>query len=903
MTATTERLSAALADRYMIDRELGQGGMATVYLAEDLKHKRKVALKVLRPELAAVLGAERFVQEITTTASLQHPHILPLYDSGRTGGRADGRSDDFLFYVMPYIQGETLREKLDRETQLGVDEAVRITCEVADALHHAHQQGVIHRDIKPENILLQNGRALVADFGIALAVSAAAGGRMTETGLSLGTPHYMSPEQATAEKDLTARSDVYSLGSVLYEMLTGNPPHVGASAQQIIMKIVTEEAAPVTAVRKSVPAHVAAATATALEKLPADRFASAAEFGAALQNPGFATTSTAATTRRTAVPPYRRTAFVPALAATTVLAAALAAWGWLRPEPAVPVIRYRLALPEDQQPSAVLPPVASPDGSLLIYAGPVPDGQGVQLWVKPRDRDVATPLANTFTANAVAFSPDGQSIVFGTAAGDLRTLSLSGGTALTVVSDSVAGFLGVAWRDDGSIVFVRPGPGGTGLRQVPSGGGEAVPVLTREPAVIEVGPVALPGNRGLLFSRCAAPSDCNLWVHDFTRDRTSTVARGTAGYAAAYASTGHVLYVAGSALIAVPFDLDRLEVTGAPVSLADGVQLFTLSASGTLLLITGEGAATSPTFRMVWVDRAGHEAEVDTTWTFRLAQFAGNAGWALSPDGTRLAIGVNTDEGDDIWVKPLPRGPASRITFDQGPDYRPRWTPDGTFVTFKSNRGAGSGIYARRADGTGSDSLLVVAPSAQEAVISPDGRWLLMRGGGAVGPGGRDIVGLRLGEDTAAVPVLATRFDELAISPSPDGRWLVYQSDETGRPEVFVRPFPDVDRGKWQVSSGGGRAPLWSRDGRELFYVSAADDMMAVRVRAGSTTLELGEPVALFQIPDDLLWAENTYYTPWDVARDGRFLMARRITDAEAPDQAIVVVENFFEELKPRMGK
>jgi serine/threonine-protein kinase len=222
--SVSDRLSAALAERYRIERELGQGGMATVYLAHDLKHDRKVALKVLKPELAAVLGAERFVVEIKTTAGLQHPHILPLFDSGT--------ADGFLYYVMPFIEGETLRDKLNRETQLGVDEAVRIAREVADALDYAHGKGVIHRDIKPENILLANGRPMVADFGIALAVSAAAGGRMTETGLSLGTPHYMSPEQATADKEISARSDVYSLGSVLFEMLAGEPPHSGGSARR-----------------------------------------------------------------------------------------------------------------------------------------------------------------------------------------------------------------------------------------------------------------------------------------------------------------------------------------------------------------------------------------------------------------------------------------------------------------------------------------------------------------------------------------------------------------------------------------------------------------------------------------------------------------------------------------------
>jgi serine/threonine protein kinase len=270
MNEPLTRLTAALADRYTLERQLGEGGMATVYLAKDLKHDRMVALKVLKPELAAVLGADRFVQEIKTTAALQHPHILPLFDSG-TAGQQDGGTA-FLYYVMPYIEGETLRDKLDRETQLSIEEAVRITTEVADALDYAHRHGVIHRDIKPENILLHDGRPMVADFGIALALSAAAGGRMTETGLSLGTPYYMSPEQATADKDITARSDVYSLASVLYEMLAGEPPHMGNTAQQIIMKIIAEPVQPVTALRKSVPPNVTGKTRggkrTTLRKLP-----------------------------------------------------------------------------------------------------------------------------------------------------------------------------------------------------------------------------------------------------------------------------------------------------------------------------------------------------------------------------------------------------------------------------------------------------------------------------------------------------------------------------------------------------------------------------------------------------------------------------------------------------------
>jgi serine/threonine-protein kinase len=280
MADALARLREALAGRYRIEGDahgasplLGQGGMATVYLAHDVKHDRKVALKVLRPELAAVLGAERFLQEIKTTANLQHPHILPLHDSGEVDGT--------VYYVMPYVEGESLRDRLAREKQLPVDEAVRIGREVASALDYAHRHGVIHRDIKPENILLHDGQALVADFGIALAASSVGGSRMTETGMSLGTPHYMSPEQAMGEREITVRSDVYALGCVLYEMLAGEPPFTGPTAQAIVAKVMTAEPAGLRAQRKTVPPHVEAAVRTALEKLPADRFASAAEFAAA----------------------------------------------------------------------------------------------------------------------------------------------------------------------------------------------------------------------------------------------------------------------------------------------------------------------------------------------------------------------------------------------------------------------------------------------------------------------------------------------------------------------------------------------------------------------------------------------------------------------------------------------
>ena len=893
MSDAPSRLTAALADRYRIERELGQGGMATVYLAHDLKHDRQVALKVLRPELAAMLGADRFVIEIRTTAALQHPHILPLFDSGT--------ADGFLFYVMPYIQGETLRSKLDRESQLGIDESVRIATDVADALDYAHRHGVIHRDIKPENILLHDGRPMVADFGIALALSAAAGGRMTETGMSLGTPHYMSPEQATADKDLSGRSDIYSLGSVLYEMLAGQPPHLGGSAQQIIMKIIAEDAQPVTRLRKSVPANVAAAVAKSLEKLPADRFATAREFSEALHDPAFRTDDITGAASWTGGPRSSRRLLV-AVSTLAVLLLLGTLSGWLRPRPVPPVIRYGLSLPPSQ---AMIPgsqtPEPAPDGSFIVYIGPSEGGN--QLWLKRRDSYVAAPLPGTVGVSCFTISPDGGWVAF-IANGRLSKAPIGGGTPVLLASDTVATAYGVAWLDDGTIVY--PLRGAAGLMRVSAAGGTPS-LLWKSDSLISLLPAALPDGRGVLFQSCnASCATSELWAVNLSGGPAHRVVAGAS--AGAFVGPNHLVYSnEAGGLFTVPFDLRRLQPDGPAVALGEqlansaGTQQFHVSRSGTLIMLTGGAASAGRTFDMVWVDRSGRETAVDTAWTFQLTLLANNHGWALSPDGSRVAIGLATPAGDDIWVKPLPSGAPYRVTFDPMPDSRPRWTPDNQYITFVSNRRL-AGIYRHRADGTGTDSLLVRG-TMDEALVSPDGRWLVIRQG-SVGSvtGGRNIVGLRLGMDTVPVPVLSTEFDEEAVALSPDGKWMAYQSDETGRTEIFVRPFPNTDAGKRQVSSGGGVAPLWSRDGTELFYLSRGKDMMAARITAGPM-IDVGAPVALFHVRDALLGAESDWYTPWDVARDGRFLMARLVGGNNDQAGAIVVVENWLSELEAKVKR
>ena len=375
--------------------------MATVWLAEDLRHGRQVAIKMLHPELSAVLGTERFLAEIRLTAALQHPHILPLFDSGSAEG--------LLYYVMPCVEGETLRRRLERERQLPVADAARIASEVSDALAYAHAKGVVHRDIKPENILLRDGHALVADFGIALAVRQAGGERMTQTGISLGTPQYMSPEQAAGERNIDARADVYALGAVLFEMLAGEPPFTGASAHAVIAKVMTETPRPLRTIRRSVPPHLEAAVLTALEKLPADRFPGAVEFAASLADDTRATA-----VARQGVPAIQRRA-VPWLLGTLAAAALGYAAGARRPTapPTSPVQRFDVTLPADAaRVNDILSILAlSLDGSMLAYNGVDSTGQR-RIFLRAMDRFAPVPVLGSDNATAPSFSPDGRWLSF-----------------------------------------------------------------------------------------------------------------------------------------------------------------------------------------------------------------------------------------------------------------------------------------------------------------------------------------------------------------------------------------------------------------------------------------------------------------------------------------------------------
>ncbi|MGH7523582.1 MAG: protein kinase domain-containing protein, partial [Gemmatimonadales bacterium] len=584
------RLAAALGDRYTIERELGQGGMATVYLARDLKHDRKVAIKVVRPELAAVIGAERFVREIRTIANLQHPHILGLIDSGEIDGTA--------YYVMPFVDGESLRDRLNREKQLPIPDAVRITTEIAGALDYAHRHGVIHRDIKPENILLHDGSALVADFGIALAASTA-GARMTETGMSLGTPQYMSPEQAMGEREITAASDVYALGCVAYEMLTGDPPFSGSTAQAIVARVVTERPRSLITQRHTIPPNVEQAVLTALEKLPADRFATAGQFAAALDNRSFtaAHVVTGSATARPSSPRHRDPWFV-AVAAVAIVAIASVAM-LLRPRPsapAIPAIRYILTT-SDSTPARnnfPWPAAISPDGGTVVYNVLPRGASGMvgtsQLYYLRTDQLDPRPIPGTAGANQPYFSPDGQWLGFENASGKELKVRLDG-SAPVVIADAGAQN-GSCWTVNNEIILGEWGPF-SGLSRVSAAGGTPVALTHVDSAKGErnhIWPVSTPDGKAVVFADWFGGLASSQLAIASLKDGKVTLL-GIKGIRPLAVLDRYLVYLrADGSVMAVELDAAAKAVRGSPIPVHDPVAV-TKGLNGNSEIYISQGGA------------------------------------------------------------------------------------------------------------------------------------------------------------------------------------------------------------------------------------------------------------------------------------------------------------------------
>jgi serine/threonine-protein kinase len=879
------RLASALADRYQIERELGAGGMATVYLAHDPRHGRRVAVKVLHPELAAVIGTERFLAEIRTTATLHHPHILGLIDSGQVDG--------IPYYVMPFVEGESLRDRLTREKQLPIDDALRLAREVADALAYAHGRGVIHRDIKPENILLQDGHALVADFGIALAIAGAGAQRLTQTGLSLGTPQYMAPEQAMGEKTVDARADVYALGAVLYEMLTGEPPFAGPTAQAIVAKVLTERPAAIVTRRERVPPHVEDAVLRSLEKLPADRFTSASELAAALVR-GDADGTVRRSHARAGVDAHRGDRRLTiALVTACVVATAAAIAGWLRhpQRTALPAIRFAIPLTADgaaQTPVVYGPRLAiSPDGQRVAFVGP--SAVERQIYVRALGDAVPRALAGTEGAYQLAFSPDGTSLAF--VVGDLiRRIELSNGRVSTVCTLPRGNELtdGVAWGDDDSLVVIQGRRAGV-LRVAASGGPPTVLRLARDttPAgqpVLLFWPDLLPGGKDALVNVNDGSVKLQL-LSLRTGERTDLL---PGNVFARFAAPGHLLVQNEDLSVsAIPFDLSTRRVTGAGTVVLPTVGQtvgnapdFAVSRNGVFAFVPG-GA---PRRTVVAVERGG-----------RVSVLIGKEGpyddAKYSPDGTRIVLGEGVGNRRDLWVYDLARATKTRLTFESD-NFFPVWNPDGRTIAFTSRRAGPAGIFIVSADGTPA-----VRPVVNTNILSftgsfsADGRTLYYR---RTDPTlGFDIFSVGV-NDTANLqrPVLQTRFNESAPAVSPNGQLLAYVSDESGRSEIYVRRIEGGEQ-RWLVTTDGGTEPLWRRDGKELFF-RRGPDVFAVAMEGGATP-RFGTGVKLFSGS----YVGNSRTTAFDVSPDGtRFLMIR----TERADEHIEVTTDWTALLQPRDG-
>ena len=714
----------------------------------------------------------------------------------------------------------------------------------------------------------------------------------------------MSPEQAMGEREITARSDVYALGAVLYEMLTGDPPFTGSTAQAVVARVVTESPRPLVPQRHTIPPHVEAAVLTALEKLPADRFASAAEFAEALEGQDVSVDGGdgrggGGRGRAGARRAHGRRRLV--LAGALVLATAAALWGWLRPSAGAAAHPVQPGPPHEPDAAGAARDRRRADRAVARRAV-----AGLQ---RPRGRREPSLGPPVRPARRLAdrghrrgrdpfFSPDGERVGFVKGGTAIRIASLAG--APTVTLSEKVNTTGGDWASDGYIYFEVD----SGLARMRASGGDIEPVYTIKPDKKEVAtewpqraarqhrrdlPDA-PHRPGRLadFEIMAAP------LPPKPHEPARTLVRGVY---AAYAPSGHLLVVTSDGkLIAIPFDPKKLALTGAPIALLEGVGVrnggfnvdLTLADNGTLAYTTG---GTLVSRRAVWVSMEGGVTPVDPGWDPQgVIESA-----SLAPDGKSAAIGLSRDGRRDIWVKQLPDGPFSRITFGDTSSVRPAWSPDGREVYYVNDR-AGSGVgpaYAHRADGTGAARLIKSSPQDDygQVALSRDGKWLLLRTA-PVGAGSADILGMHL-PDTTLVPLVTTSAAELHPALSPDGRWLAYSSNESGTFEVYVRPFPETSSAKWQVSTAGGAEPAWSKDARRLFYINGRNEMVSVEITA-VPTFTVGKQRPLFTV------AQFTRTGPipsFSLAPDGEhFLMVR---EGESTQQSeLIVAENWLETLR-----
>jgi serine/threonine protein kinase/Tol biopolymer transport system component len=891
---------------YEIQDPLGAGGMGEVYRARDTRLDRTVAIKILPANLSSdPVRRQRFEREAKSISGLNHPHICVLHDIGEQDGI------DYL--VMECVDGETLAKRLEKGA-LAVEQVLKFGAQIADALDKAHRSGITHRDLKPSNIMLTQSGAKLLDFGLAKPVALATGATLTAAatqttpvtaeGTIVGTFQYMSPEQIEG-KDLDGRSDIFSLGSVLYEMLTGRPAFSGKSNLSVASAILEKDPAPIITLKPLTPPILDHAIRRCLAKDREERWQTARDLQLEIKWMSEAGSQSgiptpAANPRRTRVPLAWAVVGLSSLIALGLIIGF--AFALRTPQPAQPM-RLTAEMGADanlyasQGPSAIL----SPDGTRLAFVA-TDANQKRRIYIRLLDQTQAIALSGTENARNHFFSPDGQSLGF-FADGKLKRVSVKGDTS-TVLCDAPDD-RGGSWGEDGNIVFTPSF--GAPIFSIAAAGGVAKPITTLDSDVGEVShrwPQVLSGGKLLLFTASAITGNyenADIVLYSVLSGKRSTLHHG--GFYARYLPSGRVVYIHEGTLLTIPVNLERMETTGQPVRVLDNVATnngtggaqFSFSQTGNFAYISG-GTVLQDMY-LDWMDRQGNFTHLRRV----PAQYFTPV---FSPEGKRVAFAMPDAGRVDVWVYTWESDTLTRLTFDGESNSNPAWTPDGRRVTYSTiEKGTQSNIYWKRADGGGGILQLTNSKNAKNpfswrpdgkvlayAELNPKTRWDIM----TLSVGGNDASGWKVEQPE---PFLNGEYDELDPAFSPDGRWVAYYSNESGSFEIYVRPFPGPG-GKWQVSRGGGMTPRWSANGRELFYHTLDNRLMVADYTSSGDSFTAAGP---------RLWSPGQFTARgpnrnFDVHPDGQRVVVMKVPDADIPTiTKVSFIFNFFEELRRKV--
>jgi serine/threonine protein kinase len=884
---------------YEITAEIGRGGMGEVYQAKDTKLGRDVAIKVLPEEFATDSDrVARFQREAKLLASLNHPNIAAIHGLEE--------SDGTHFLVMELIEGDTLNDRI-KSGSVPVEEALKLALQMAEALEAAHEKGVIHRDLKPANIkVTPDGKVKILDFGLAkayvgdqgdmnLADSPTISAAATQKGVILGTAAYMSPEQARG-KPVDKRADIWAFGVVLFEMLTGRQAFQGEDVSVTLASVITSDVN-LTLLPTNIHPRVREVINRCLQKESKKRYSGISdaqyEMEQVLSDPSGILMEPVTTLK-----PKKKLrvgiSWITTVFILGLIIAGVAGW-YLKPSEKRQVTRFSYELPKDLQFGDLTERAVavSPDGSQLVYC------TNAGLYLRSMDELDARLIDGTEGAQKPFFSPDSQWIGYVSADSQLKKVAVSGGAPVSLAEINSTGFIN--WEADDSIVY---GQLGSGIMRVSSNGGIPEIIVKAESRNI-IAPQTLSDGRAMIFTEIGK-QPFSIFIQSIKSGESKELLVGDTAY---YLQTGHIVYAVDNNLFAIPFNPKTLEITGGPISMVEGVlraggaPQYAVSDSGTLIYMTGTATlGLTPKQTLVWVDRNGNEEPLATPTD-------AYSNPRISPDGTRVASTIETGGNQDIRIWDLVRKTMMRLTFDAAVDAIPIWSLDGKQIFFASRRDRNYAIHYKAADGTGAVEYLGSVPN--KLIIphswSSDGKTLCLMEWRGVPPR-FDIGVMSMEGDRQYQQLLQEEHSEAQPKISPNGNWMAYVSDESGQREIYVRPFPEVDKGRWQVSTNGGDSPLWSPDGRELFYRNG-DAVMTVTVRT-EPTFSLETPKILFRGTyvsyEAIMWSQ-ILSNPWDIDPDGkRFLMIKEAEptgedSSQGRPRRINIILNWDEELKQRV--